>query len=115
MIEVDVWVRGTSHAKTHKLPTVAADAAAWTEDDVRSLLTEMLRALDREKNPDSEPPPVFFRGFSWIVSPYEDGVMLHLEMPLGSASAGPFGIDEQRLTAMIDRVMKTSEKAERVH
>ena len=45
------------------------------------------------------------RGFSWIVSPDEGGVLLHLEMQLGTVSAGPFAIDEARLTDMISRVM----------
>jgi hypothetical protein len=76
----------------------------------------MLLALDREKNPDGERPPVTLRGFSWVVSPYEqDGVVLHLEMQLGTASAGPFALDEQQLTAMVTRVMRAAEPADRLH
>lgn len=115
MIEVDVWVRGTTHATTHTLPAVSIDAAAWTDDDVRQLLTEMLRALARDKNPEGDTPQVFFRGFSWIVTPYDTGVVLHVEMQIGTASAGPFGIDSDRLTAMIERVMSQSEAGARVH
>lgn len=106
-IEVDVWVRGTLHATTHTIPDVPAHAEGWTDRDVHQLLTEMLRALEREKNPGGERPPVTLGGFSWIVSPYETGgVVVHLELQMGTASAGPFLIDQERLTAMIERAMR---------
>jgi hypothetical protein len=110
-IDVDVWVRGRQEAATRQisLPT-AADQ--WTDADVRTLLTEMLRAIEREKNPDGDPPPVSLRGFSWIVSPYDSGgVMLHLEMMMGTVSAGPFAIDEGRLSAMVTRAMAAAPPA----
>jgi hypothetical protein len=114
--EVDVWVRGTPRAVTHELAALSKDVDAWTEADVRTLLSEMLRALERERNPGGDPPPVTLRGFSWIVSAAEAaGVVVHLEMQLGTASAGPFAIDEARLTAMVTRVMKADEPVERVH
>lgn len=104
--EIDVWLRGTTRASTATAIGVGADASAWTDDDIRTLLTEMLLAIDREKHPDADRPPVTLRGFSWIVSPYEpDGVVLHVEMQTGTASAGPFQIDEGRLTAMITRAL----------
>jgi hypothetical protein len=49
------------------------------------------------------------------VSPYESGVLLHLEMQMGTASAGPLAIDEQRLTAMLTKVMNASHPATVVH
>jgi hypothetical protein len=107
-IEVDVWVRGTQHAATHRVAMPAA-ADQWTDADVRMLLTEMLLAIEREKNPGGDPPPVSLRGFSWIVSPYESGVVLHLEMVMGTASAGPMAVDEARLTAMVSRAMGAAE------
>jgi hypothetical protein len=104
-IEVDVWVRGTQNAVTQHIPMRAA-ADHWTDADVRTLLTEMLLAIEREKNPGGEPPPVSLRGFSWIVSPYESGgVVLHLEMAMGTCSAGPFPIDAARLSGMVSRAM----------
>lgn len=106
-IEVDVWVRGSVTASTHALRTISPNAAGWTERDVRALLTEMLLALERQKNPGGEGPTVTLRGFSWIVSPYEaGGVVVHLEMQLGTASAGPFDLGAQQLTDMISRVMR---------
>ncbi len=105
-IEVDVWVRGTTHATTHTISGVPPDARVWKDADVARLLTEMLFALEREKHPGSDPPSITLRGFSWIVSTYDaGGVVVHLEMDMGSASAGPFAIDERALTAMVERVM----------
>ena len=77
MIEVDVWVRGTNHAVTHKIPSLSDNARSWSDADVGRLLTEMLLALEREKNPRGEPPTVTLRGFNWIVSPYDSGVVIH--------------------------------------
>ncbi len=114
-IEVDVWVRGTQDAATHTITTVPEQAERWTEHDVQTLLSEMLLALDREKNPGGELPTVALRGFSWIVSAFDGGgVIVHVETQMGTASAGPFQIDEARLTALIRRVMETA-PTERVH
>jgi hypothetical protein len=115
-IEVDVWVRGTQHATTHTIRAVPAHAHMWTELDVQRLLSEMLLALDREKNPGGEAPSVVLRGFSWIVSPYDTGgVIVHLETQMGTASAGPFHVGEARLTTLIQRVMEAPASSERVH
>jgi hypothetical protein len=105
VVDVDIWLRGTQHATTRRMVAVATRPEQWTDKDVRTLLIEMLRALEREKNPDGEPPPISLRGFNWIVSPYQDGVVLHLEMAMGTASSGPFAIDGDRLSAMVTRVM----------
>lgn len=114
-IDVDVWVRGTNHARTEPLSGVPGDPSVWTDNDVRTLLTEMLLALERVQNPGGEPPPVALRGFSWIVSPEQDGVLVHLEMKMGTASAGPFAIGEPALTAMIARVIEAPASAGTVH
>ncbi len=115
-VEVDVWVRGTERASTHIIASVSADASTWTDLDVGRLLSEMLLALEREKNPGGDAPPVSLRGFSWIVSPYESGgVIVHVEMQMGTASAGPFPIEEARLTAMIERIMATPSAGESIH
>ena len=115
-IEVDIWVRGQQEATTRTLTNVPGDPALWSDSDVFRLLSEMLRALEREKNPGGEPPPVTLRGFNWIVSPDAGGgVIVHLEMQMGTASAGPFVIDEQRLVAMIQRVMQLPTRSESVH
>jgi hypothetical protein len=115
-IEVDVWVRGTEHASTHTIRDLPVHADDWTDSDVHRLLSEMLLALEREKNPASAPPPITLRGFSWIVNSYDGGgVLVHLEMQMGSASAGPLEISEDRLTAMIRRVMQPAAPPSAVH
>jgi hypothetical protein len=116
-IEVDVWLRGTTHATTHVAGTVSADTAAWTDQDVRALLTGMLHAVQREQNPAADPASISLRGFSWIVSPDPaGGVLVHLEMQTGTASAGPFAIDEKKLTDMIARVLQMAGSAsDRIH
>lgn len=102
--DVEIWLRGNNHAVTESV-TVAADPSSWTDADVSALLTEMLLAIERQRNPGGEPPPVRLTGFSWIVSPDSTGVLVHLEMQTGTASAGPFAIDEARLTGMITRAL----------
>jgi len=50
--------------------------------------------------------PVFLRGFSWIVNPFEDkGVVVAIEIQAGGAVSGPFQIDKQRLEEMISRAI----------
>ena len=115
MIDIEVWIRGRVHAATTPIQVSGADVTKWTDSDVRTLLTEMLLAVEREKNPGGEPPPVTLRGFSWIVSPAEGGVLLHLEMQSGTASAGPFTIEEATLTGMINRVMTAPPASSLVH
>jgi len=115
MIDVDVWVRGRQGAVTEKIAELDADAASWTDAEVKDLLEGMLLALERARNPGGVPPEVTLRGFSWIVSPDKGGVLLHLEMQIGTVSAGPFAIDEARLTDMISRVMGGPKVSTLVH
>ena len=114
-MEVDVWVRGNQGATTRRIEGVPEQAATWTDEDVKLLLEQMLMALERAKNPGGDTPQISLRGFSWIVSPEETGVLIHLEMQLGTASAGPFDIDEGRLTEMISRVMGGPKPSQLVH
>jgi hypothetical protein len=115
MIDVDVWIRGRQDATVESISDIDSDAAAWTDGEVKRLLEGMLLALQRASNPAGDPPEVTLRGFSWIVSPEDDGVLLHLEMQLGTVSAGPFSIDEGRLTSMIARVMGGPPVSKLVH
>jgi hypothetical protein len=115
VMEVDIWVRGQQDATTRKIEGVPEDASGWTDADVRSLLEQMLLAIEKAKNPSGDAPPVSLRGFSWIVSPEDNGVLVHVEMQLGTASAGPFAIDEARLTEMISRVMGGPKPSRLVH
>ena len=116
IVEVDIWLRGTQHATTRPMRGIVPQPELWTDEDVRTLLVEMLRTLEREKNPNGFPPDIALRGFNWIVSPCDHGVVVHLELAMGTASAGPFAIDGDRLSAMVTRVMAAPEPvAPRVH
>jgi hypothetical protein len=48
---------------------------------------------------------VTLRGFSWIVEPTSEGVVIAIEIPSGVAVAGPFRIDQSRLDRLISRVL----------
>ncbi len=107
-VSVDIWLRGTDFATTEQIEGVRMPASAWTDDDVRSVLEGMLRAMDRRKRPGEDDRQVALRGLSWIVNPYEGGgVVIAIEITLGAAVAGPFDIEQQRLEAMIGRVLQS--------
>jgi hypothetical protein len=121
-LEIEVWLRNNDFAVTDAVEVPIPDPAAWTDEDVRVLLGELLRAIDRARHPDAERDrPVFLRGFNWIVSPFEDrGVLVSLEIQLGAAAAGPFAVDQAQLEAMITRVVAqerppAASEASRVH
>jgi hypothetical protein len=105
-LQVDVWLRGTDFARAQEISGIALDPAAWTDRDVSKLLKAMLLAIHRAKNPESTDTPVFLRGFSWIVNPYEDGgVVVAIEIQAGAAVAGPFNIDRKQLEDMVSRAI----------
>jgi hypothetical protein len=105
-LQVDVWLRGTDFAKTQIMSGVPLDPSSWTDHDVSKLLKAMLLAIYRAKNPDATDSPVFLRGFSWIVNPYEEGgVVVAIEIQAGAAVSGPFRIDKTELEGMVSRAI----------
>jgi hypothetical protein len=105
-LQVDVWLRGTDFANTQIISGIGTDPAAWTDDDVSKLLKAMLLSIHRAKHPQSSDTPVFLRGFSWIVNPFEEsGVVVAIEIQTGAAVAGPFQIDKKQLEDMIARAI----------
>jgi len=114
-ISVDIWIRGTDVATTKEIHTAARDVDAWEDGDVRAVLEGMLHAMDETKNPGQGNRVAGLRGFSWIVNPFEGGVLIAIEMTLGAAVAGPFSIDKARLEAMITRVLADSAPPTVVH
>ena len=104
-VPVEIWIRGTDFATTTAIPGVVREPEQWVDDDVRAILEGMLRAMDEAKNPGQTHRVAALRGFSWIVNPFEGGVLIALEMTLGAAVAGPFAIEKERLEGMINRVM----------
>jgi hypothetical protein len=120
-LEFEVWLRNDDFATTDIVDMPLWTPEAWTDDDVRRLLGELLRAIDRAKHPDADRDrPVYLRGFNWIVSPFEGrGVLVTVEIQLGAAAAGPFEIAQDQLEAMIVRVLAQAradaEAAPRIH
>ena len=116
MTSVDIWLRGSDVATTAPIEGLTRSADRWTDADVRLLLEGMLKAMHRAKHPDEEERPVALRGLSWIVNPYEEGgVVVALEITLGAAIAGPFEIEQQKLEAMIARVLAQPDRSPTVH
>jgi hypothetical protein len=106
-LELEVWLRGNDYAITDTVDVPVTEPAGWTDGDVRLVLEALLRAIDRAKNPDAASDrPVALRGFSWIVSPFENaGVLLQVEIQIGAAAAGPFPLSEPELSGMVSRVI----------
>jgi hypothetical protein len=110
-IPVDIWIRGTDFATTRQIETVGREPDAWTDDDVRAILEGMLHAMDEARNPGQANRVAALRGFSWIVNPFDGGMLIAIEMTLGAAVSGPFAIDKSRLEGMITRVLAASNNA----
>ena len=102
--DVEIVLRERNYAVTERLET-AAPPASRTDRDVEHVLTSILSAIDRARNPDAEERFVALRGFSWIVEPTPAGVVIAIEIPSGAAVAGPFPVEQPRLDAMITRVL----------
>ena len=100
--EVEIVVRSTGQVVSEKLYHDGSPPERWEQSDVTAVLTAMLLAIDRAVTGDpNRARSVAFRGISWIVSPFEDGVALAIEIPSGSVVAGPFQIPEDRLSTLI--------------
>ena len=105
LFNVEVVLRERDYAVTEQVHHTGNEPSRWTELDVEGVLKSMLLAIDRVKNPGDEPRTVRLRGFSWIVEPTAQGVVIAMEITSGAAVAGPFAIDQPRLDGMIQRVL----------
>jgi hypothetical protein len=104
LFDVEIVLRETNTAVTERIEH-GTEPRAWRELDVETVLKQILLAIDRVKNPAGGGRHVALRGFSWIVEPMGDQVVIAIEIPMGAAVAGPFAIDSQRLDEMIRRVI----------
>ncbi len=115
---VEVVLRGREAAVIEEAQLVTADPAAWTDADVRQVLVEILRAIERAHNPKADRDRVVaLRGFSWIVEPNDEaGVVIAIEIPMGAAVAGPFNVSQAKLDAAITRVLaEQSPRIQTIH
>ena len=102
--DVEIVLRERNYAVTERIEH-GTEPRAWVERDVETIIKQILLAIDRAKDPASGGRYVALRGFSWIVEPFDDKVVIAIEIPTGAAVAGPFAIDRDRLDAMIRRVL----------
>jgi len=102
--DVEIVLRERDVATTERLEH-GTEPRAWRELDVETVLKQILLAIDRAKNPKGSSRFVALRGFSWIVEPVGEQVVIAIEIPMGAAVAGPFAIEPQRLDEMIRRVI----------
>jgi hypothetical protein len=102
--DVEIVLREQNQAVTARLEH-GTDPVEWRETDVDTILKQILLAIDRVKNPAASGRHVALRGFSWIVEPLGEQVVIAIEIPMGAAVAGPFAIEQQRLDEMIRRVI----------
>ena len=106
--DVEVVLKGRDFAVTEAVSVPYDAPSTWDELAVRDVLIEILRALDRVQNPVATAPRgVVLQGFSWIVEPSGDHVVIAIEIPAGAVVAGPLAIDQARLDALITSVLKT--------
>ena len=103
-IDVEIVVRATGQVVQDTIYYDGPAAAAWSEHDVRAVLSTLLIAVDRaaSKGIHAE-APITLRGLSWIVTPFDDGSAVAIEITAGSVVAGPFDIPEAELTRLIAR------------
>ena len=102
--DVEIVLRETNQAVTERIQH-GTEPRAWRELDVETVLKQILLAIDRVKNPGDVARHVALRGFSWIVEPLGQDVVIAIEIPMGAAVAGPFAIEQDRLDQMIRRVI----------
>ena len=105
--DVEIVLRETNVAVTERIEH-GTDPRVWRELDVETILKQILLAIDRVKNPSSTGRHVALRGFSWIVEPMGEEVVIAIEIPTGAAVAGPFAIEPRRLDEMIRRVIASA-------
>ena len=107
VFNVEIVLKGRDFAVTEAVSVAHGEPSSWNEAAVRDVLVEILRAIERAQNPAAPPDrAVALRGFSWIVEPAGEGVVLAVEIPMGAAVAGPFAIAQAQLDALITRVLR---------
>lgn len=104
--DVEVVVRQSGQVVQELLYHDGPQPAQWTDADARAILTAMLLAVDRAVTGSSaQPRPVLLRGLSWIVTPFEQGSAIAVEITSGSVVAGPFDIPQPALDTLVRRAI----------
>ncbi len=107
IFNIEVVLKGRDFAVTEAVSVPHGEPATWSEAAVHDVLVEILRAIDRAEHPDAPADrAVALRGFSWIVEPEGDEVVIAIEIPMGAAVAGPFAVGQEQLDGLIGRVLR---------
>ena len=106
--QVEIMLRGNERVYTETVHHIGGgDPAGWTVDDAGTVLHSTLKAIDRVMNPGrDDEPATTFRGINWIVTPYDEGVVLALEIHSASAVAGPFRLSQARFEELLNEAVK---------
>jgi hypothetical protein len=108
---VEVVLKGQDAAATEQVTVPYGEPATWDDAAVREVLVAIIRTIDKVQNPaNAEGRAVILQGFSWIVEPVGNQVVIAIEIPMGAAVAGPFSVGQQELDAIIARVLRTERK-----
>ena len=81
VFDVEIVLRERNYAVTERIEH-GREPAAWAEADVETVLKQILLAIDRVKNRNAGNRHVALRGFSWIVEPVEEQVVIAIEIPM---------------------------------
>ncbi|MEO7190046.1 MAG: hypothetical protein ABI051_03215 [Vicinamibacterales bacterium] len=104
---VEIVLKGRDFAVTESIEIPHGEPASWDDSAVHDLLVEVLGAMARQQDPAAASGRVVvLQGFSWIVEPLKDQVVIAIEIPMGAAVAGPFAIGQAELDSMIARVLR---------
>jgi hypothetical protein len=106
--DIEVVLKDRIEAVTDRVFHGGNNPGEWTEADVAAVLKSILLAIGRAKDPAQGERHIALRGFSWIVEPTAEGVVIAIEIPMGAAVAGPFDIPQARLDALITRVVSAA-------
>jgi hypothetical protein len=114
-LTIEIMLRGNNHVFTDTI-VHPAEPAAWTPEDVGTILKAMLRATAKAQDPAAPPPAeVQLRGMNWIVHPGADGVVIALEIHSASAVAGPVPMAAATLEGLIERAVTADARPGVVH
>ena len=111
--DVEIVVRHSGEVIEETLYHDGPAPAEWAAPDVRAALTSMLLAVDRAAGGGrSTAASVSLRGLSWIVTPFDGGSAIAIEIPSGSVIAGPIDLDSERLTEAIRQAISAEASPE---
>jgi hypothetical protein len=114
-LSIEIMLRGNNHVFTDTI-VHPVEPAAWTPEDVGTILKAMLRATAKAQDPAAPPPAeVQLRGMNWIVHPAPDGVVIALEIHSASAVAGPVPMAAATLEGLIERAVAADSRPGVVH